>query len=1231
MAKSVNLKVGWSEKGASGEDATHPKPANGGPICHAAAAPPPETHTSHVPRTKLSGNQTSNVSLLSWNCRGGGNSRTARDLVSLVQTHSPSIVFLCETRQSKDRMKRYMPRLGLRGFDAVDTVGLSGGLALYWHESLTLDVKSMDQRHIDAYVSGAAGEPPWRLTCVYGEPRTENRHRMWSLLRDLHQQADIPWMVIGDFNEAMWGFEHFSETPRSAGQMIDFCDVLELCGLGGLGFSGLPYTYDNRRHGRANVKVRLDMAVANNQWRDIYADANVQHLVAPTSDHAPILLRCFTEPPRQDNGRRCRHYEVAWERDAALPEVIAQAWAAAGAMGNLGDVAAALGELMHALHGWSKKKFGNVVKEINKSRTRLEELMAMNADHRTIREATDRMNELLYREEMLWMQRSRIDWLREGDRNTKFFHRRAVWRARKNRIKSLMDEAGVVQKDSTTMVEMVTNYFSTLFTSDTSLCADPIIDLIHARVTDIMNEGLCADFSDKEIADALFQIGPLKAPGPDGFPARMFQRNWSVMKDHVIAGVKEFFRIGIMPEGVNNTAIVLIPKVDNPVKLTDFRPISLCNVIYKVVSKCLVNRLRPILDEIISPERSAFVPGRMITDNVLVAFECIHHIQQEKDPARSFCAYKLDLSEAYDRDGEEKGLFTSLKADSHQANGVRSIITTYEGATGQLINPAKCSIMFGRACSENDQNSVRAELQVQLSTFEEKYLGLPTPDGRMSKGKCQNLQARLTKRMIAWGDTLSLAGKETMIKAVAQAIPTYMMGVFKLPMSVCDDLNRMVLKARYYPEGRMEDTVFTGNASVTWQSIQHGLDLWRVRSGTQIRIWRDRWLPREPSGQLITPQGTCRLRRVSDLLGANGAWKVDVLRQYFLPIDVDTITSIKTSPRASDDVLAWAPEKSGVFSVRSAYRFAMDEREHPLASASSRAPDGRRAIWKTIWGCPAPPKVRVFAWRLVSNSLAIWANKFTRNLELNDLCPLCGVEREDGFHAMCRCPRARDLWRAVARDWPLPDVDEVRYTGPEWLLGVLDQLPEISRMVLLMVLWRIWHVRNEITHDKAPPSTESSRRFLQSYINSLLCIKQFPQEDQVKGKMVLSPDSVRLAPNQVKKQRACEAEMQRWSRPPDGWSKLNTDGSYVAANRTAGCGMVLRDAHGEIIFTACRQLFACDNALDAELEACKEGLALALERTTCPIQVELDCSEAVVMLQATERNRSRHMTIVSEI
>jgi hypothetical protein len=108
----------------------------------------------------------------------------------------------------------------------------------------------------------------------------------------------------------------------------------------------------------------------------------------------------------------------------------------------------------------------------------------------------------------------------------------------------------------------------------------------------------------------------------------------------VIGAVQEFFRTGIKPEGANTTSIVLIPKVTNPSKVSDYRPISLCNIVNKIVSKCLVNRSRPLLDDI--------VPGRMITDNALLAFECIHHIKQ-KDPTKSFCAYKLELSKAYGR------------------------------------------------------------------------------------------------------------------------------------------------------------------------------------------------------------------------------------------------------------------------------------------------------------------------------------------------------------------------------------------------------------------------------------------------------------------------------------------------------------------------------------------------------------------------------------------------------
>jgi hypothetical protein len=163
------------------------------------------------------------------------------------------------------------------------------------------------------------------------------------------------------------------------------------------------------------------------------------------------------------------------------------------------------------------------------------------------------------------------------------------------------------------------------------------------------NDDLTKDFTDDEISNALFQIAPLKAPGADGFPARFFQRNWGLLKKEVIAVVKTFFREGNMPAGINETILVLIKKHNTPESLKDYRQIALCNVTYKVVVKCIVNRVRPYLDELISENQSAYVPRRLINDNAPVAFECFHAIQMNKKSEDTFCAYKLDLSKAYER------------------------------------------------------------------------------------------------------------------------------------------------------------------------------------------------------------------------------------------------------------------------------------------------------------------------------------------------------------------------------------------------------------------------------------------------------------------------------------------------------------------------------------------------------------------------------------------------------
>jgi hypothetical protein len=112
-------------------------------------------------------------------------------------------------------------------------------------------------------------------------------------------------------------------------------------------------------------------------------------------------------------------------------------------------------------------------------------------------------------------------------------------------------------------------------------------------------------------------------------PAQFFHKNWDILKDEIVSAVRSFFKTGIMPEGINNSTIVPIPKTKNPSKLKDFKPISLCNILYKIIAQCIINRLMPC--QIVSPEQSAFIKGRQIADNALVAFECIHTIQHSRD------------------------------------------------------------------------------------------------------------------------------------------------------------------------------------------------------------------------------------------------------------------------------------------------------------------------------------------------------------------------------------------------------------------------------------------------------------------------------------------------------------------------------------------------------------------------------------------------------------------------
>ena len=144
-------------------------------------------------------------------------------------------------------------------------------------------------------------------------------------------------------------------------------------------------------------------------------------------------------------------------------------------------------------------------------------------------------------------------------------------------------------------------------------------------------------------------MAPLTAPGPNGISPIFYKSFWHIVGEDVMAVVLKVLNSGVVPESLNSTFIAHIPKMKQPRKVSDFRPISLCNVIYKLISKVLVNQLKKFLAKAILESQSAFLSGRLISDNVLVAFETLHHLKQKTQGKLGYMALKLNMSKAYDR------------------------------------------------------------------------------------------------------------------------------------------------------------------------------------------------------------------------------------------------------------------------------------------------------------------------------------------------------------------------------------------------------------------------------------------------------------------------------------------------------------------------------------------------------------------------------------------------------
>ncbi|KAK4285072.1 hypothetical protein QN277_001816 [Acacia crassicarpa] len=596
------------------------------------------------------------MNLLAWNCQGLGVALTARNLKEECFRKKPHLVFLMETKQKARYVRKLRRRCGFDEEWMVDPVGRRGGLALWWTEALTINILFSSVNIIHTSVMSSCFPTPSYITFIYGPNDDNDRMLCWHEVRRISSNIRSSWMCLGDFNDILSQDEKRGGIPRAWRRIFNFKCFVDDCALEDLGYNGPRFTWCNNRDSPDTIHERIDRALGNVQLREDFPTLQVFHVdPARTSDHHLVHIQCQYEKYMK---KRPFRFEAAWVSHAQFPDLIKQSWQICDGENSGQNVSSIesfqckLRKCQLYLISWSKKEFPNNAKRIDLLKAQLAGLTHRDRStdvSREILEVRAEMDRLLELEEQYWWQRSRISWLTASDRNSRFFHVSTIKRRQRNRISCIKDDGGNWLMEKEAISQNISSFFQNLFTTSGSNSMDAVLNYIDPIISDDMNYGLMLPVSREEIKAAAFSLGSTKAPGPDGFSGKFYHSVWPDIADSVCSMVTEFFAGNSILEGINMTNITLIPKTHKPEHVSQFRPIGLCNFSYKIISKILANRMRPLLNTCISHNQNAFVPGRCIHDNIIIAHEVYHYLRRKYSGGKYEFALKMDMSKAYDR------------------------------------------------------------------------------------------------------------------------------------------------------------------------------------------------------------------------------------------------------------------------------------------------------------------------------------------------------------------------------------------------------------------------------------------------------------------------------------------------------------------------------------------------------------------------------------------------------
>ncbi|XP_035840393.1 uncharacterized protein LOC118487561 [Helianthus annuus] len=484
---------------------------------------------------------------------------------------------------------------------------------------------------------------------VYAANYYVTRRELWHHL-SMHKifVGNNPWFLMGDFNSAL----NLEDKSVGASSVILSMKEFQVCvddiEMFDINRSGLHFTWSQKPKKGIGLLKKIDRVLGNTHFVSNFPNAVALFQPYRLSDHCPCVLKLPDAGILKPRSFKFANFLVF---KPEFLEIVKRVWDTRVNGVHQFCVVKRLRLLKKPLRALLFKQ-GNLHKKVESLREKLDVIQSSidkqpNIEILRVEEATlsAEYQEALLDEERFLKQKSKVDWLRAGDMNTAFFHSSLKSKNHRSRIDVIRDTGGVTYEGNHVYQAFVNHYEKFLgCRGDTSL--NPAPDLFSKVLDPNIATHMCRQVTEDEVKKAMFSIGIDKAPGPDGFTAAFFKSAWPIVGNDVSRAIIDFFDTGNLLRELNHTLIVLVPKVPSPSVVTDFRPIACCNVIYKCISKIVAERVKVALNSIVSINQSAFVPGRKISDNILLTQELMHNYHRNAGPPR--CAFKVDIQKAYD-------------------------------------------------------------------------------------------------------------------------------------------------------------------------------------------------------------------------------------------------------------------------------------------------------------------------------------------------------------------------------------------------------------------------------------------------------------------------------------------------------------------------------------------------------------------------------------------------------